>query len=215
MATKAYITAAVEGITDEAVIRAVAAIVGLEVTAVYGKYGKVNLREKLPAYNYAAVYSPWVVLTDLDDDAECAPPLKQKLLPRPAPQMCFRIAVREVESWVLADSERVASFFAVRKSQVPVDPELVPSPKQSLVNLVRRSTRRAIREDMVPREGSGRSVGPAYASRLIEFVSDRRKGWRCHVAARRADSLRRCIECLKRLRQPSPGRQSGRPESRR
>jgi hypothetical protein len=36
-----------------------------------------------------------------------------------------------------------------------------------VVELARYSRRRDIREDMVPRPGSGRSVGAAYTSRLI------------------------------------------------
>lgn len=65
-----------------------------------------------------------------------------------------------------------------------------------MVNLGRRSRKRAIRKDMVPRHGSGRTVGPAYASRLIEFVSTE---WRPAVAAERSDSLKRAIRCLQEL----------------
>jgi len=65
-----------------------------------------------------------------------------------------------------------------------------------MVNLARASRRRDIREDLVPRPEGGRQVGPAYSSRLIEFVSGR---WRPEIAARRAESLRRAIACLKRL----------------
>jgi transposase len=50
------------------------------------------------------------------------------------------------------------------------------------------------------RHGSGRPVGPAYASRLIEFASS---SWRPEVAAQRADSLRRTIDCLRRLARPA------------
>ena len=53
-----------------------------------------------------------------------------------------------------------------------------------------------VRQDMVPREGSGRTEGPAYTSRLIEYATDR---WRPDVAVRRADSLRRAVACLQRL----------------
>jgi hypothetical protein len=200
MAIGTYISAAVEGIVDEAVVRAIASAIGLNVTAVFGKNGKAYLSAKLSAYNQAARYTPWMVLIDLDNDEECAPPLKQELLPKPAKHMCFRIAVREVESWLLADRERAASFFSVSKFRIPTYPEAESNPKQTMINIARQSKRRAIREDMVPREGSGRNVGPAYASRLIEFVTDSRKGWRCRVAAEGAESLKRCIECLNRFR---------------
>jgi len=62
-----------------------------------------------------------------------------------------------------------------------------------MVDLARRSRRRTIREDMVPREGSGREVGPAYSSRMIEFV---RNAWSPEAAMEASDSLCRCVECL-------------------
>jgi hypothetical protein len=82
---------------------------------------------------------------------------------------------------------------------VPGPPETLPDPKRVLIELASRSRRREIREDMVPRLGSGRVVGPAYTSRLIEFVTDRRGGWRPGIAARSADSLARCIRRLRRF----------------
>jgi len=65
-----------------------------------------------------------------------------------------------------------------------------------LVDLARLSRRNAIRKDMVPREGSGRSVGPAYASRLVEFATGQ---WQPEAAAERCESLRRAMRCLERL----------------
>ena len=48
----------------------------------------------------------------------------------------------------------------------------------------------------MPREESGRSVGPAYASRLIEFASS---FWRPTKTAHQSDSLRRMITCIEKL----------------
>jgi hypothetical protein len=110
--------------------------------------------------------------------------------------MCFRVAVRAVEAWLLADFEAMADFLGVASNKVPRDPERLAAPKEAMVNLARHSRRNAIREDLVPRAGSGRVVGPGYTSRLIEFASDH---WRPAMAARRAESLRRAIACLKRL----------------
>ena len=42
----------------------------------------------------------------------------------------------------------------------------------------------------------GRTEGPAYTSRLIEYATDR---WRPDIAARRAEGLRRAVACLQRL----------------
>ncbi len=193
------VSGAVEGIVDEAVFRRIVRTVKAEPGPVYGKTGKRQLLDRLPGYNNAARFSPWLVLVDLDHDAECTPPFRAATLPAPSEQMCFRVAVREIEAWILADHVRVAEFLDVHARLLPADPEGEADPKQVVVNLARRSRSRDIRRDLVPRDSSGRSEGPAYSSRLIEFVSDRRYGWRPTVAARSSDSLARCLRSLRRL----------------
>jgi len=193
------ISGAVEGTVDEAVLRCLLAHVGAQPASIYGKNGKTPLRRQIRGYNEAARRSPWVVLIDLDHDAVCAPELRTSWLPDPAPLMCFRIAVREVEAWLLADRERLARFLGIAVSRVPRNPEILEDPKRALVDLAAGSRKSAIREDIMPRPGSGRPVGPAYTSRIIEFVNDPRSGWRPDVAAQSADSLRRCLRCIRRL----------------
>jgi len=177
------IFAAVEGIVDEAVACRLISHAGAVPGDVYGKIGKSFLRRGIKGYNNSAKRALWFVLVDLDHDADCAPPLCSDWLPNKAPGLCFRVAVRAVEAWLLADAERLAKFLGVAPSKMPAD-------------LARGSRRRDIREDMVPRPGSGRPVGPAYASRLIEFAS---KHWRPDIAGRHADSLKRAIRCIKQI----------------
>ena len=196
MPSRVTISAAVEGIVDEAVVRRLIACAGGHPGPVYGKNGKPALRQKMNGYNNAAMHAPWVVLVDLDADAECAPLLRQGWLQAPAPQLCFRVAVRQVEAWLMADAETLATYLSVGRHAIPADPEALPNPKVEMVKLARQSRRGAIRQDMVPRPGSGRPVGPAYTSRLIEYAD---RHWRPEVAAQRADSLRRAIECLRRI----------------
>jgi len=193
------LSAAVEGDVDEAVLRRVARHVGADINVVYGKRGKAHLKEHIVGYNQAAHFSPWVVLVDLDQDAECAPPLRRAWLPDPAPQMCFRIAVRELESWIMGDRDRLACFLRVPVARVPRDPESELDPKRTLLNLARVSRHLGIRSDMLPRARSARAVGPLYTSRLIEFVTDTEKGWRPDVAQSVCDSLARCIRCLRNM----------------
>ena len=194
------ISAAVEGIVDAEVARKLVAEAGGEIGNVYEKDGKPDLRKRINGYNNAARHAPWhapwLVLVDLDNDADCAPPLRNVWLPEPAPLLCFRIAVRQVEAWLMADHDTLADFLSVAKNKIPDDPERLPNAKEAMVNLARRSRRQAIFRDMVPRQGSGRSVGPAYSSRMIEYID---RHWRPQVAAHRADSLRRAIACLKAL----------------
>jgi hypothetical protein len=199
MANAVTISGAVEGLIDEAVLRRLIQWVGAEPGPIHGKRGKAFLRKQMVAYNYAARALPWLVLVDLDNDADCPPPVLKVWLPEPAPQMCFRIVVREIESWLLADRETLARFLNVRFSLIPRDPESINDPKHLLVEIARHSRRQDIREDMTPRPRSYRQVGPAYNARMVQYVNDERNGWRPEVAAASSESLRRCLHRLERL----------------
>ena len=201
MRVRTVIAAAVEGIVDEAVARRLIAHVGAVPGVVYGKNGKEHIKQRVAGYNRAAHHEPWFVLVDLDHDAPCPPPMCRKWLPEKASLMCFCVAVRAVEAWLLADAEKIAAYLRVPCDHVLVDPEAIDNPKQVMVNLARKSRLGQIREDMVPRPGSARLVGPAYASRLIEFASVH---WRPDVACIRSDNLRRAIRCLRTLAKAKP-----------
>lgn len=71
----------VEGDLDEAVLRRLAAEASLLIGTVYGKNGKDDLDRRLAGYNNAARFAPWIVLRDLEHDAECAPVLRSRLPP--------------------------------------------------------------------------------------------------------------------------------------
>ncbi len=194
-----FVTAAVEGTIDEAVIRVLLAHCGLKPGPIYSGFGKNYIRQRIRAYNQAARHSIWMVLIDLNHEAECAPELKRNWLPSPNPLMNLRVAVKGIESWLLGDQERIAAFLSVPLSKIPQKPDSINNPKKAMVELAARSRVRNIREDMVPRLGSGRIVGPLYTARVIEFIGDPSIGWRPEIAARNSASLNRCLLCLKRL----------------
>jgi hypothetical protein len=189
------LTGAVEGPVDEVVLRRIVAQAGREIETVYVAAGKTNLLRRLVGFNSAARFAPWIVLIDLNA-TECPAVLKEAHLPAPSALMTLRVAVRAIESWILADQVRLASFLAVSVNRVPQSPDAEGNPKEALVNIARHSRRRAIREDMVPTPGAGRRVGPAYEARLIEFVLGERSGWRPGAAADSSESLQRCLAAL-------------------
>lgn len=190
------VTVVTEGTTDTVVVRRICAEIGLEIAAVHGENGKHGLDKLLGGYNEAARRERWLILRDLDTDADCAPTLVKKLLPTPSRGMTFRIATRGIESWLLADATAFARFFSVSAGRLPRNPDSLLRPKTHLVNILRHSRSRAVREDIVPRDNSGAMVGPGYTSRLMAFV---RTSWRPAEAGRRSDSLRRCIKRLSHL----------------
>ncbi len=194
----APVSIAVEGLVDEAVLRRVLQCAGLDCTRSYGFRGKDHLLSRLNDYARAACYEPWVVLVDLDREQVCVPQYILDLVPEPRPpHLYLRVAVRAVESWLLADRQRVATFLGVPVARVPACPDTEVNPKTTLVDLARRSRRTRIRRDIVPRDNSGASVGPLYASRLIEFVVGIQEPWRPDVAAQSSPSLQRCLDRLR------------------
>ncbi len=197
-----YVSGAVEGPSDEPVLRRIVEDRGAAVHRVQVQYGKSNLRRALPGYNRAARRDVWLVLVDLDQDFPCAASMVREWLPQRSRHMRFRVVVRQIEAWLLADGERFARFFGVRPSSVPAEPDALPDAKAAVLTLVSASRKRAIREDMIPRPSSGRRVGPAYTSRLIEFTTNVPDGWRLRQAAQRSPSLANCLARLDELVQP-------------
>lgn len=191
-----YIYAGVEGDLDAAVATRLVTDAGASIAGIHGRRGKVRLLEQLGGFNAAAKHAPWLVLIDLDDDKDCAPPARKHWLPSPAALMCFRIVIPEIEAWLLADRARFASFLGVASRRLPADPESVPDPKSLVVRLAARSRSRRIREALVPDPASRRKVGPGYTGHLIEFAGSR---WQPDAAASRSESLARCLRRLATL----------------
>ena len=178
-------------LSEAAATRAVAASMSpLVVGVTHGKQGFGYIKKRIAAFNRAALGSPYFALTDLDE-APCAPGLIQDWLPEtPSPNLLFRVAGREVESWLLADRDRFASFIGRPSSQLPPDADAEPDPKAKIISLARRSSKRRIREGVPPRPGTSARIGPAYNDILTQFVYDQ---WEPREAVNRSDSLKRCI----------------------
>jgi hypothetical protein len=186
----------VEGDTDLPIVRKLVADAGLEVQHEIDCGGKQRLDQELSAYNSAARGFPWFVLRDLDRDAPCAGAFVQTLTLEVSRWMCFRLAVREMEAWMLADAGALADFLAVPERLIPDDPDADDDPTHTIVNLARRSRREAIRRAMVPGRGHSASVGPLYEAKLIEFGQTL---WSLSRACAKSRSLRRARQRLREL----------------
>ena len=151
---------------------------------------KIGMQQKYRSSSYVL---PHVVLTDLDR-YPCPPALLNNWnvtdLP---PQLLFRIAIREVEAWLLADREGIAEFLHVAVNKIPHAPEAEDDPKRTLINLARRSRKSRLAQELVPAPGSSASIGPLYNARLTEFVHDK---WNVDQAKLLADSLSRTLNRL-------------------
>lgn len=156
---------------DAAIARRLITHAGAEPGLERPAHGKHKLDPLLQKYRNAAEHgTPWLILRDLDRDSPCAPELLQRLGVRPANNFCMRIAVREVESWILADRPGLADFLRVPMARVNTDPEALPNPKRYIIDLARSSRSRDIRDALVPHEGTGQEQGPEYASQIAGFA---------------------------------------------
>jgi len=192
-----FITAAVEGYPDEAVVRKLCDVTGLVISGIHIKRGKGNLDKNLNGYNNAARFSPWLVLRDLDHDAECAPKLCEKLLPSPASQMYFRIVVKEVEAWIMGDIIGCTQYFGIPKLKFPSNPETIEDPKAELISIIERFSSQEMKDEMVPFPGGTAKEGPAYASRIADFAQSL---WSPLAASKLCDSLQRCLASLQSIK---------------
>lgn len=158
-----------------------------------GLQGSGYIRKKLTGFNRAARATPFLVLTDLDRTT-CPPQLLQAWFSEPASKnLIFRIAVREVEAWLLAHRDGIATFLGIHKELIPSNVESIENPKEVLITLARKSKRRDIREDIVPPAVSTSQQGPNYNGRLIRFVEE---SWNPLRAMQNSESLNRAIKSL-------------------
>lgn len=135
-------------------------------------------------------------LADLERES-CAGNLIRRHLPKgPADGFVLRLAVRMLESWLLADVEKMAAFLGAPVAKMPPNPDELAHAKRELVNLARRHSPHRIQEDLVPEVGHSGIVGKGYRTRMEEYI---RKHWRPKVAAERSDSLRRALAALEKL----------------
>ena len=188
---------ATEDILSEAVAEKLIQETGgrLQVVQKLGRQGFGYLKSRMLNFNQMARIQPVFVLTDLDR-IECATTLIEKWLGqhRPAPGLLFRVAVREIESWLLADHEAMGILLQRTQLRLPDAPDALVDPKETLVRLARTGPR-AVREAIIPEPGAVASQGLGYNNILVDHV---RNHWSPERAASRSDSLSRArIKILK------------------
>ena len=154
--------------------------------------GNSYIEKKIGGFNNAGRTRPFFVLLDLDT-RNCAPVYIRQLLPSGMSQyLLLRIAVREVESWLLADREGFSQFLGIALNLVPKEPDYIPDPKKALFDLVAKSRHRRLREAILPTHSTAR-CGPDYNGTLIRYLTDK---WDLSRAAACSGSLSRTVRAL-------------------
>ncbi|MCB1524511.1 MAG: hypothetical protein KDJ20_08180 [Hyphomicrobiales bacterium] len=135
-------------------------------------------------------------MTDMDN-WECPPTLKVDWFGEEslAQNVLFRVAVREVEAWLLADRLGLAAFLGVNVNSIERGCDLIQDPKRHLLAVARRA-RREIREDLLPPRNSVATQGFGYNQRLSEFVLEH---WSPSAAVTESPSLERAVRRIREL----------------
>lgn len=166
----------------------------------YNCRGFGKIKKQILAYNNAAQSTPYLVLTDLDR-AECPLIIINTWFQTKSKHsnLLFRIAVREVEAWLMADREAFAKFLGISIDLIPTDIDNIADPKTNLINLVKKSKKRQLKDSIVPAKNSTAKIGKDYNGPLIEFVQ---QYWQVTKAEINSPSLRRAIKSIRSF-QPS------------
>ena len=156
--------------------------------------GKTYLQQKALELNRSATGVAIFMLTDLDSPQNCPPKLIRSWIKATLnPRFLFRVAVMEVESWVMADRIGFAAFLSIPPHRIPSLTDNILNPKEFLVSLARRSRKKAVRAALVPMPGANAPVGIEYNTLLSGFV---REQWNLERAATVSPSLKRTLDRL-------------------
>ena len=176
--------------------------------AVFSKSGFGYLKKHAPGFNNAAKGCPFLLLTDLDRWS-CPPELIKEWLGRPKhPHLLLRVAVREVESWLLGDAAGLSAFLGLKTALDFTNPEVLSDPKQELLKAADKSPRRALREALTWKDdATGRlTQGPDYNATLARFVLT---DWNIQKARKACRSFDRLFLALERLELDVTAKRSG------
>jgi hypothetical protein len=156
------------------------------ITFKLGKGGNGYLRSKMNSWYQMAQQQIVAVLTDLDQ-ANCLVEFRDEwLVAEPPKNLLLRIAVREVESWVLADHVAMRTLIGA-KGVLPAAPDELADPKQSLLILAKNASKK-IRADLLKTVDGNLTQGLGYNARLSAWVNSE---WNPQRAADRSPSLAR------------------------
>ena len=162
------------------------------------KGGRGNVQRELGAYVHLAQVMPVLIGVDLDSD-ECAPTLIADWKARYGTHqsLIIRVAVCEIESWVIADCKRIAKLINAKSDDITKTPDDLADPKNYFLEAVQATAPADMRNDLIPRNYNRYPrIGPAYNIQMCKFVEQR---WRPHVAMKRSDSLARAVTAIQNL----------------
>ena len=194
-----YINIAFEDVLSEAVINRLLSQLWPE-AVIYKKFfgrGSGYLKSHLQAFINSSKSNPFFVLIDSDNES-CAKKMLNSLLQKvPPSNFIFRIAVHEIESWILADFDNLIKTLNVKSGRCPSNLDTIKLPKEYILNLARKSASSLIKKSLLPTKVGGATQGPGYNSIMVRFAMEK---WNISNASLHSESLNRAILCLETFR---------------
>lgn len=186
-----------EDMLSEAVIERLLKLSKLKIEIVrrINGHGCGYIRSRIHSFFTAAIHQqPFFVLMDSDKE-DCALHLLDSLVPnnKRNKKCLFRIAVREVEAWLLADYQGISRFMGISEKLIARNPESLLDPKGHLIHLAKKSRKKDIAKTIAPDPDTSAVIGPEYNQTLLPFVRDI---WNINTASKRSESLHRAIEAI-------------------
>ena len=105
----------------------------------------------------------------------------------------------EIESWIMADRFAIAQYLSISVDNFPKKMDEINDPKKFLLDIVKKSRSRKLKEDLIPASGSTAKIGPNYNARLSNFV---RNDWDVHEAIKHSESLNRSFKYIQNFQNP-------------
>ena len=159
-----------------------------------GGYGYI--KKRIHNFNQAAKLMPYFILTDLDTTS-CAPLKITNWLPEDKnPNLIFRIAVPEVESWLFADITNFPKQLNCRYD-LPDGADAAGDGKGFLFSIIKKTAPRKIQEEILPDFGKSAKIGKGYNQILCDFVA---KHWDPKISRLHSPSLDRAIKSLEKYK---------------
>jgi len=153
---------AVEDELSEQIGRRLATEVRLQIDVVLRKGGNGYLKSKINNFCEMAQHTSVLLITDLDTTSTVEE-LKSEWLNKTKPpnSLLFHVAIREVESWILADHHGMKKMMGKKVNKFPAAPDDLADPKAHLLNLA-ASADRDVRDDLIAERGSMATQGLGY-----------------------------------------------------
>lgn len=161
-----------------------------------GKTGNGYLKKSCIKFNNMARRTAVFLLTDLDR-IECVQALKYDWFGETElhENLIFRVAVREIESWLIADEFAMRKLLSNGANKLEKSPDNLPDPKNYLLGRALKAPK-SIRQDLVREIKNNRYQALQYNNRLCQFVN---QSWCPNRAAENSNSLLKAIHRLKEL----------------